>query len=48
VQQRLQAKVEKERLQGMTPAQAIEEAHSCVQDLNAFEDHVKKYQMIVQ
>jgi hypothetical protein len=30
-------------LQGLTPAQAVEEAHSCLQDINAFDAHVKKF-----
>jgi hypothetical protein len=48
VQQRLEAKNEKERLQGLTPAQAAEEARGCLHDINAFDAHVKQFQMTVQ
>jgi hypothetical protein len=48
VQLRLEAKAEKERLQGLTPAQAAEEASGCLKDLNAFDAHVKQFQMTVQ
>ncbi len=48
VQQRLQAKAEKERLQGLTPAQAADEARACLHDLNAFDAHVKHFQVTVQ
>ncbi len=48
VQQRLQAKAEKERLQGLTPAQAADEARGCLSDLNAFDTHVKQFQVTVQ
>ncbi len=44
VQKRLEAKAEKERLQGLTPAQAAEEARGCLQDINAFDAHVKQFQ----
>lgn len=48
MQQRLQAKAEKERLQGLTPAQAADEARGCLNDLNAFDSHVKQFQVTVQ
>ena len=48
VQQRLEAKAEKQRLQGLTPAQAAEEARGCLQDLNAFDTHVKRFQTTIQ
>jgi hypothetical protein len=46
VQQKLEAKAEKERLQGLTPAQAAEEARSCLRDINAFDAHVKRFQAL--
>jgi hypothetical protein len=48
VQLRLEAKAEKERLQGLTPAQAAEEARGCLSDLNAFDARVKRFQTTVQ
>ncbi len=48
MQQRLEAKKEKERLQGLTPAQAAEEARGSLQDIDAFDAHVKQFQMTVQ